>query len=81
MGSNTQKLLKEALRLPQKERAELAAYLIDSLDAGLDPDADTAWEREIGRRAGQIEDGSVTAIPWPEARRMILGAGSGGSNR
>ena len=47
MSSNTQRLLDEALGLPPEERAELAAYLIDSLDGGLDPDADAAWDATI----------------------------------
>jgi putative addiction module component (TIGR02574 family) len=62
-------LLKHALNLPEKERAELASSLIDSLDPAVDPDAELAWQQEIARRLVDVGDGSVTTIPWYEVRR------------
>jgi len=40
-------LLKHALTLPDKERAELASSLIDSLDPTVDTDAEIAWQEEL----------------------------------
>ena len=62
-------LLKHALNLPEKERAELASSLIDSLDPTVDPDTELAWQHEISRRLAEIENGTVKTIPWNEVRR------------
>jgi putative addiction module component (TIGR02574 family) len=62
-------LLKHALTLSDKERAELASSLIDSLDPMVDPDAETAWQEEIARRLADIDSGRVKSIPWDEVRR------------
>jgi putative addiction module component (TIGR02574 family) len=62
-------LLKRALTLSDKERAELASDLIDSLDPTVDPDAELAWQEEIARRLLEIESGRVKTISWDEVRR------------
>ncbi len=62
-------LLKKALSLPDKERAKLAARLIDSLDTVVDDDAEVAWQEEIARRLHDVETGKVKTIPWDEVRR------------
>ena len=62
-------LLKHALTLSDKERAELASSLIDSLDPAVDTDAELAWQEEIARRLEEIESGRVKTIPWDEVRR------------
>ena len=62
-------LLKHALTLSDKERAELASSLIDSLDPAVDTDAELAWQEEIARRLEEVEGGRVKTIPWEEVRR------------
>jgi len=62
-------LLKHALTLSDKERAELAATLIDSLDPAVDADTEIAWQEEIARRLRDVESGKVKTIPWEEVRR------------
>ncbi len=62
-------LLKQALALTEKEPAELASSLIDSLDTTVDPDAELAWQEEIARRLSDIESGKVKTIPWEEVQR------------
>jgi len=62
-------LLKHALTLSDKERAELASHLIDSLDPTVEPDAELAWQEEIARRLEEVESGRVKTIPWDEVRR------------
>lgn len=50
-------LLQEALKLPRRERADLAAELLASLDDELidDPqDLEKAWAEEIERRARRV---------------------------
>jgi len=67
----SQELLNDAMRLPDEQRAALAAALIESLDHGVDEDAEGAWSVEIGSRLREVESGHVKTIPWPQARRMI----------
>ncbi len=73
MTPDTRKLIEEALRLPPEARAALAGSLIESLDDTIDEDAAVAWEAEVARRVGELNDGSVKPIPWSEARRIITG--------
>ena len=67
--SNAKRLLAEALTLPEAEREELAATLLDSLEAaphGLSID-DRA---EIERRAADARSGAP-GLPWEEVRRTV----------
>ena len=73
MNSNAQQLYDSALELPDSERAELAARLIENLDPRVDNDVDAAWGVEIKRRIEELDSGTVTPVPWTQARRMILG--------
>ena len=52
-------LLKKALALPDKERADLAGSLIESLDDTIDEDAEAAWQEEIVRRLEEVRSGKV----------------------
>jgi putative addiction module component (TIGR02574 family) len=69
MGRAAKRLLHEALELPTKERAGLAAELIASLDGPTDPDVEAAWAAEIERRATRALSGKSRGIPWDEVRR------------
>jgi putative addiction module component (TIGR02574 family) len=73
MTTNVQELLQTALRLPENERADLAASLIESLDQPFDSDARDAWAEEVRRRVSDLDAGTVRAIPWGEARATIAG--------
>ena len=77
MTSTAATILKDALRLPEPDRADLAAMLIESLDSQADEDAEAAWGTEIERRIAELDSGSIRAVPWPEARRMTMGASDG----
>lgn len=67
--SNAKRLLDEALALPEGEREEFAALLLDSLEPashgiGID-DRD-----EIERRATEARSGAP-GVPWDEVRRGL----------
>jgi len=79
MNTTAKQLYDNALQLPDSERSELAAWLIESLDPEVDHDVQEAWDVEIKRRIDELDSGAVTAVPWPEARRMILGLSDGPS--
>ena len=76
-----QKVLEEVLRLPLEARAALAGHLLDSLDDAVDEDAESAWSEEIARRVDELDRGKVKTVPWPVARRQILGRSSGRAKR
>lgn len=79
MPSDLKDVLAAALRLPGQARAALAAELLQSLDQ-VDADGDDveeAWTDEIKRRLDEVDAGTVTPIPWPEARRRLLAAAGG----
>lgn len=73
MTPTGQKLLQDALRLSEEERAELAGSLVDSLETAFDEDVLAAWDAEIAHRIAELNAGTVQTLSWPEARRMILG--------
>jgi len=65
MSSTVEALEAEALQLTTAERARLIERLITSLDT--DPDVEEAWAAEVERRHAQIENGTVSVLPGPEA--------------
>ena len=71
MSPRAQELLREAMALPVKERADLAAELLASLDdASEDPaEVEAAWAAEIERRARRVMTGETAGIPWEDVRR------------
>ncbi len=69
MMEEAQELLKKALALPDKERADLAGTLIESLDDAVDDDAEVAWQEEIVRRLGEVRSGKVKTIPWDQVQQ------------
>jgi putative addiction module component (TIGR02574 family) len=73
MSSDALKLLEDALRLPENDRADLAARLLESLDPEGDEGAEDAWAAEVERRIHEMDSGKVQPIPWSEARRIIGG--------
>lgn len=48
--------------LPSADRAELAHYLLDSLDTAED-DASSAWHDELNRRVEEIRNGKAVGTP------------------
>ena len=77
MKRTAQQLLAEALVLPENDRAELAAELLDSLDAQNDSDSEALWAAEISSRIAALDAGAVQTISWKEARRRVLRGGDG----
>lgn len=71
MNTQSEQILQSALALPELERAEIAASLIQSLDSETDDDADAAWAAEIQRRIEEIDNGDVKLIPWDDVMREM----------
>ena len=63
MTATAEKIKSQLLILSPKERAELAHFLIVSLDSQADKDAESAWDAELERRAEQIRIGVAKGEP------------------
>lgn len=73
MSKDAEILFEAVLKLEEKDRAELASRLIDSLDADFaNDDVAASWDAEIQRRVAAVDDGTAETVPWPEAWRQIM---------
>ena len=71
MAQSAKKIVKQALLLPEKERAEVIAELLDSLPpSNPEPRSDEEWIAEIERRARAALAGSA-GLTWEQARVEI----------
>lgn len=65
----------ELSRLSAQERAEVAEFLLHSLDNTPDAGAEAAWDLELERRAAMIRDGTAKGEPaelvFAELRRRF----------
>lgn len=72
MSTDCDRLLADALKLPEADRADLAACLFASLESEPSQILDAAWEAEIKRRIAEIDNGRSRLIPWEEARKRMF---------
>jgi hypothetical protein len=66
MAVALEKLKAELAGLTEQERADLALFLLNSLDAAnaaADQDVEAAWDVKLARRAEGIRDGSAQGKP------------------
>jgi putative addiction module component (TIGR02574 family) len=66
MALAIERLKAELAELTERERADLAPFLLESLDeAGADTDTDVeaAWDAELARRADEIQRGAAEGKP------------------
>ena len=66
-------LFKQACQLPEKDRAELAGLLLESLETEPDPGVEQAWAKEIERRVAELDSGAVKTVPWETVKAKLLG--------
>jgi putative addiction module component (TIGR02574 family) len=73
MSDRSASLLAAALQLPEEERAELAAGLLDSLDpatADAEPLTEDELVAELDRRADEMRRDPDAGIPWEQVQDM-----------
>ena len=63
MTEAVESLKSQISHLSSQERAELAYFLIHSLDDGVDADAESAWDAELARRMAEITSGEAVGEP------------------
>ncbi len=71
MNTESQNLLQIALKLPDNDRAELAASLFHSLDSTTETDSEQRWESELQRRISQIDQNEVELVSWESLMREM----------
>lgn len=64
-------LLTRALDLPNRERAEIASRLIESLEESADKEVEDLWHAEIERRCEAIDRGEEKTADWEVVRSRI----------
>lgn len=77
MASPAEKILEEALTLPEEDRAALADALTESLERD-DGDLSAEWKQAIARRIEAIERGESRLIPGDEVEARIRARLRGG---
>ncbi|MBI4699082.1 MAG: addiction module protein [Nitrospirae bacterium] len=63
MASKLKEIEENALKLSPHDRAQLAEYLIHSLDEEEDPEAERLWIEEAERRYQEYKEGKVKGKP------------------
>jgi putative addiction module component (TIGR02574 family) len=69
MMQEAQELLKKALALPEKDRADLAGSLIESVDQTVGENAEAAWQEDIARRLEEVRSREAKTITWNAVRQ------------
>lgn len=77
MATSRADIFRGALSLNERDRADLIAALIESLDSEIEEGAEEAWRIEIERRAKDLESGAVQSIPWEVVRERLGRAARG----
>ena len=73
MTARVHAVLREALSLPDDDRADIAAELLASLDeAADDPETvQTLWSEELEERGKRVLSGEVAEEDWATVRQRI----------
>lgn len=72
MVEEARKIVEQALKMPARERAEIAQWLLESLDSQMDTDVESAWQSEVERRISELDGGQVRCLPWEEVRERLM---------
>jgi putative addiction module component (TIGR02574 family) len=70
MSATAEKIRMELAGLDETERAELAHFLIQSLDHGAEEGAEAAWDAEIRDRIRAIDEGRVVGVAYEDVMRV-----------
>ena len=78
MTASVVQLFDQACEMPEADRATLAGLLLESIETPPEPGVEAAWAKEIERRVKELDEGSVTAVPWEEVKARLLAKESAG---
>jgi putative addiction module component (TIGR02574 family) len=69
MSSNLDQLTADAMRLPLRDRVQLAQRLVETLEDEVEFDTESLWFAEAERRLEELHGGKVEGIDSDEAFR------------
>ena len=69
MSSNLDRLTADAMKLPLRDRVQLAQRLVETLDDEVEPNTEALWFAEAERRLEELRSGKVEGIESDEAFR------------
>lgn len=72
MARDLKELIREAVELPETDRATLAGVMLESLDPRPTPEIKAAWSHEIERRVREIDEGTVELLDWEHVRAEMF---------
>ena len=71
MSAKSDSVRDDALRLPEAERARLAATLLASLDGEAEDGVEAAWAAEVEQRKAQVARGEARLVPWEQVKAEV----------
>ena len=71
MSRPVARIQEEIRRLSAAEKEEVLRTLLEEIDGPPDSDVESAWLKEVERRAGEIESGQVQCVPAEEVFRQL----------
>jgi putative addiction module component (TIGR02574 family) len=71
MSAKSDSVRDDALRLPEAERARLAAALLASLDGEAEDGVEAAWAAEVEKRKTQVARGEERLVPWEQVKAEV----------
>ena len=69
MSSNLDQLTADAMKLPLRDRVQLAQRLVSTLDAEVETDTEALWFTEAERRLEELRSGKVQGISAEDSFR------------
>jgi Putative addiction module component len=69
MTKALEKITKEAMALPARQKLALAGFLLESAEDAADPEAEAAWDSEIADRLRAIDEGRVAGVAYEDVMR------------
>ena len=69
MSSNLDQLTADAMKLPLRDRVQLAQRLVSTLDAEVETDTEALWFAEAERRLAELRSGEVQGISAEDSFR------------
>jgi putative addiction module component (TIGR02574 family) len=67
MSNNLDELTADAMKLPLRDRVQLAQRLVSTIDDEVETDTEALWFAEAERRLEEMRDGKVRGINSDEA--------------
>jgi len=71
MAATVERILEDALALPDDARLLLAERLVESVDTSANPEIEARHLAEVRRRMADVSDGRVKLVPGEAALREV----------